>query len=222
MCRCFRIGEAGKTSDNASTGDNALSSRFPRVSSRLSSTGIEACQRTSVSAATWSNAGCFFSFIASFREPIVSVGDILTGKMLARGSPSTKQFSSSSSGGSEVTLWWGTARKSGRAIARDYYLDAPGGHPTTICRCVSCTLENTFDNLFTGDNGFSPTKFLRFSSRLSLTGKEAFQRIRVSASICWKASCFSILIAFFRALTFLVSAISIVRCGWDHHRKPSN
>jgi hypothetical protein len=72
--------------------------------------------------------------IASFRAQIVFVLEISTGKMLLQGSPSTKQFISSSEG-SEVTLRWGTARNSARATAKEWHLHAPSGSPTTICRC---------------------------------------------------------------------------------------
>jgi hypothetical protein len=91
-------------------------------------------------------------------------------------------------------------------------MNSRGGTRTTIWRCSSSGWsEKTFDNLFAGNNEPSSTKLslLRFSARFPLTGMETFQRTRVLASTCWNAWSFSSLMAFLRASTVLLFAISM-------------
>ncbi len=96
-CMCFLGSDVEKTSDNSSSGCSDSPSERPRTlgsSLREPFAGMDTFHRTRVLVSTCWNA-CFFSIqIAFLREPTDSVLSILTGKMLRRSSPWTKQLSS--------------------------------------------------------------------------------------------------------------------------------
>ena len=82
---------------------------------------------------------------------------------------------------------------------------------TTMCRCRSFGIdENSFDNLFIGDNDSSSTssRLVSSSSRVSSSGMETLQRTRASASTCSNACFFFSLIMSLRALTVFDTEIS--------------
>jgi hypothetical protein len=110
---------------------------------------------------------------------------------------------------------WMNRVSNGHKIIQDNHSPAAGGS-TITWRCSSTGSPKTPFNRFTADDrrrSFSSSGRKRFSSasRSSPTGRLTLKTLRASAGTWSKKGFFSSLIAFLRALMFLVPWISIVK-----------